>query len=201
MEYTMHYLSQTNVLEDRALAVAGLLNKQMADTLDLRSQARQSYFNARGPYLEELRSLFDGLARDLRQVANVIAQRINDAGGYAIITVRSVADQSGLRDYPLDAVDARDQLEVLRSNHLRYELDTRQNMRAAREIGDSPTALLFQFILSAIENNLWFLEAYLEGIGMGLDSSELPAWTSTLFNQSRIDWNESAGSFRSVSLR
>ncbi len=196
----MHYLSQTNVLEDRDLAVAGLLNKQLADTLDLRSQARQSYFNARGPCTEELRSLFDGLARDLRQVANVIAQRINDAGGYAIITVRSVADQSGLRDYPLDAVDARDQLEVLRSNHLRYELDTRQNMRAAREIGDSSTALLFQFILSAIENNLWFLEAYLEGIGMGLDGSELPAWTSTLFNQSRIDWNESAGSFRSVSL-
>jgi len=201
MEYTMQSLSQTDVLEDRDLAVAALLNKQLADTLDLRSQARQSHFNARGPYTEELRSLFDGLARDLRQVADVLAQRINDAGGYAIATVRSVADQSGLRDYPMDAVDAAAQLEALRSNYLRYELDTLQNMRAAREIGDASTALLFQVILSAIENNLWFIEAYSEGIDKAVDGKELPAWTSTLFNQSRIDWNESAGSFRSVSLR
>src|SRR5436190_117309 len=53
-----------------------LLNKQLADTLDLRSQARQSYFNVRGPYSQELRSLFDGLARDLRHFADLIAQRI-----------------------------------------------------------------------------------------------------------------------------
>ena len=180
---------------------SGLLNKQLADTLDLASQAGQSYFNARGPYSDELRSLFDGLIRDLRQVADALAERINELGGYAITTVRYVAGQSGLREYPLNAVDARDQLEALLSNYLRYELDTLQNMRAAREIGDSSMSLLFQVILSSIENNLWFLETYLEGINDGLSAIELPAWTSTLFNQSRIDWNESAGAFRSVSLR
>jgi DNA-binding ferritin-like protein len=192
MERMMDYFFQTP---------SGLLNKQLADTLDLASQAGQSYFNARGPYSDELRSLFDGLVRDLRQVADALAERINDAGGYAITTVRYVAGQSGLREYPLNAVDARDQLEALLSNYLRYELDTLQNMRAAREIGDSSMSLLFQVILSSIENNLWFLETYLEGINDGLSASELPAWTSTLFNQSRIDWNESAGAFRSVSLR
>jgi starvation-inducible DNA-binding protein len=180
---------------------SGLLNKQLADTLDLASQARQSYFNAKGPYSDELRSLFDGLARDLRQVAEALAERIQDVGGYAITTVRYVAGQSGLREYPLNAVAARDQLEALVSNYLRYELDTRQNMRAAREIGDSSTASLFEVIVSSIENNLWLLETYLEGIADGLSGSELPAWTSTLFNQSRIHWNESAGAFRSVSLR
>src|SRR5262249_10777512 len=47
---------------------------------------RKSYFNVRGPYSQELRSLFDELARDLRHFADLIAKRIVSAGGYAVAT-------------------------------------------------------------------------------------------------------------------
>src|SRR5881296_1305948 len=112
--------------------IVRLLNKQLADTLDLRLQARQSYFNVRGSYCQELRSLFDGLARDLRHFA--------------------------------------------------------------REIGDSATVDVVQVISVSIENDLWFLEAYLEGIVVGLHGRKLPVWTSTLSNQCRTDQSESAAS-------
>src|SRR5262249_11230269 len=150
------------------------------ETLDLRLQTRESYFNVTGQYGEELRSLFAGLAMDLRSFADLIAERINHAGGYAVATVRSVAHESGLRDYPGDILDSRDQLEALLSGYSRYELNTQRNMKAAREAGDAGTVALLLRILTTIENDLWFIEAYLEGIAVGLHGTKLPAWTSTL---------------------
>ena len=191
MDHSSHLSKET---PDNGRTIVRLLNKQLADTLDLRSQARQSYFNVRGPYSQELRSLFDGLARDLRHFADLIAQRIVSAGGYAVATVRSVAQESGLRDYPVDVLDAHDQLEALLSSYSRYELDTQHNLKAAREIGDSATVDVLQVISVSIENDLWFLEAYLEGIVVGLHGRKLPVWTSTLSNQRRTDQSESAAS-------
>ena len=181
---------------DETIGSVRLLNKQLADTLDLRSQARQSYFNARGPYIQELRDLFAGLGRDLCQITGLIAEGINETGGYAIATARSVARESGLREYPVDVLDARDQLATLLSNYSRYELDTRNNMKAAREAGESATVLLLHVILSSIENHLWFIDAYLEGIVTG-HGNQLPAWTSSLSNQPRINWSESVVCFPS----
>jgi starvation-inducible DNA-binding protein len=202
MVYTMEqFLSEKT-------GIVRLLNKQLADTLDLRSQARQSYFNARGPYLQQLRDLFGGLGHDLVQITDLIAQGINETGGYAIASARSVARESGLREYPVDTLEARDQLQTLLSNYSRYELDTRNNMKAAREAGESATVLLLHVILSTIENHLWFLEAYLEGIvtrsasatARSLNSghaTQLPAWTSSLSNLPRINWSETIVGFPS----
>lgn len=167
--------------------IATILNKQLADTLDLRLQARQSFFNVKGPYTPELRSLFDGFSVDLRSFADLIAERINQVGGYAVAAVRSVAHESGLRDYPGDILDSHDQLDALLSAYSRYELDTQRNLKAAREAGDTATAGLLQRILATTENNLWFIEAYLEGIAVGLHGRKLPAWTSALPSQHRVD--------------
>jgi starvation-inducible DNA-binding protein len=192
MDHSSHLSRETP--DDEETAIVRLLNKQLADTLDLRSQVRQSYFNVRGPYSQELRSLFDGLARDLRHFADLIAQCIAGVGGYAVANVRSVAHESGLRDYPVDVLDAHDQLQALLSSYSRYELNTRHNLKSALEMGDSATAEVLQLISVSIENDLWFLEAYLEGIAVGLHGRKLPLWTSTLSNQRRTDRGESAAS-------
>jgi starvation-inducible DNA-binding protein len=183
MDYSSHLLRE--MPDGGTTRIPRLLNKQMADTLDLRSQARQSYFNVRGPYSQELRSLFNGLATDLRQFADLIAERIKHVGGYAVATVRSVAHESGLRDYPDDALDSRDQLEALLSSYSQYELDTQQNLKTAGELGDSGTVQLLRSISISVENSLWFLEAYLEGVAVGLHGRKLPAWTSTFPSTTR----------------
>src|SRR5579883_345389 len=122
--------------------IAQLLNKQLADTIDLRSQARQAHFNVSGAYVEELRALFDGLARDLRQFADVVAERIRTLGGHPGATIRVAAVESGLHDYPLDALTAHDHLHALLSSYSRYEQDTQHNTKAAEEIGDAETVEL-----------------------------------------------------------
>jgi starvation-inducible DNA-binding protein len=182
MEYEM------NSNDERSTLIP-LINKQLADTVDLRSQTRQAHFNVRGPYVQALSSLFDGLARELRRFADLIAKRLRSMGGHPAVTVRSVARESNLRNYPLDALDAHEHLEALLSSYSRYELDTRNNMNAAQEIGDSETAKLLQLILISTERNLWFLEAYLEGIAVGLHGRKLPQWTSAR----DFEQNESSG--------
>jgi hypothetical protein len=84
-------------------------------------------------------------------------------------------------------LDSRDQLDALLSGYSRYELDTQRNLKAVREAGDAATAALLQRILAMTENNLWFIEAYLEGIAVGLHGRKLPTWTSTLSSQYRLD--------------
>ena len=169
------------------LRITQLLNRQLADTIDLRSQARQACFNVKGDSAEELRSLFDGLARDLQQFSDLIAERIRTLGGQAAATVRIAAYESNLHDYPLDALGAQDHLEALLSSYSRYELDTRHNLKAAQEIGDSPTVALLEVISGSIERNLWFLEAYLEATAVGLHGRKLPQWTSAFDSLGKTD--------------
>jgi starvation-inducible DNA-binding protein len=82
-------------MEDSVLVE--LLNKQLADTIDLHSQIRQAEFNITSPYGEELREPFDGLAHDLQVIGGLIAGSIRDLGGIAMGTVRLVARGTELR--------------------------------------------------------------------------------------------------------
>ena len=83
-----------------------------------------------------------------------------------------------MRIRPVDGVD-----ECPNVSAARYEFDTRRNMKDAQEVGDSATAMLLQMILVSVENNLWFLEAYLEGIAVRLHGRKLPPWTAARLNQ------------------
>jgi hypothetical protein len=68
-------------------------------------------------------------------------------------------------------------LDALLSSYSRYEMDTQANIKSAKEIGDSETIRLLEAIALSIENDLWFLEAYFEGIAVGLHGRKLPLWT------------------------
>src|SRR5947208_2256293 len=79
------------------------------------------------------------------------------------------------------------QLEPLLSRHSRSSMDTTHKLKAAREIGESATVDVLQVLSVSIENELWFLEAYLEAIVVGLHGRKLPVWTSTLSDQRRTE--------------
>src|SRR5262249_34594911 len=111
-----------------------------------------------------------------------------------VATVRFVARESNLRDYPVDALDAYDHLGALLSSYSRYEWFTRHNMKTAQDTGDSETEQLLKVISAAIEKNLWFLEAYLEGVAVGLHGRKMPIWTSALKGPRNINRSESGAS-------
>ena len=73
-----------------------MLNRRLADTIDLQLQSRQAYWNVKGPNFISLRELFDQIAEGVEKYASLIAERIVQLGGTAEGTAHAVAGRSSL---------------------------------------------------------------------------------------------------------
>jgi len=77
-----------------------LLNQQLADTTDLRTQTKHAHWNVKGPNFIALHKLFDELAEQLSEFADEIAERATALGGVATGTARVVAANSRVPEFP-----------------------------------------------------------------------------------------------------
>ena len=68
-----------------------LLNRRLADAIDLLLQTRQASWNVKGPHFIALRELFDKVAEGVEEDANLIAAHIVQLGGTAEGTAQAVA--------------------------------------------------------------------------------------------------------------
>src|SRR5262249_3942474 len=71
--------------------VITILNQQLADTSDLRSQTKHAHWNVKGPNFIALHKLFDELVDQLSEYVDDIAERATALGGVAGGTSRVVA--------------------------------------------------------------------------------------------------------------
>src|SRR6266699_4376634 len=91
--------------EEQQAKLIELLNRRLADTIDLQLQSRQAYWNVKGPHFMALRELFDKVTEGVEEYANLIAERIVQLGGKAEGTVQAVAGRSSLDRYWLSTVE------------------------------------------------------------------------------------------------
>src|SRR5712692_8833448 len=82
--------------EDLQVKLVEILNRRLADAIDLQLQSRQAYWNVKGPHFMALRELFDKVAGGVEEYANLIAERIVQLGGKAEGTAHAVAGRSSL---------------------------------------------------------------------------------------------------------
>ena len=72
---------------DLALAtrrsVVEMLNEHLADAIDLHLQAKQAHWNIKGPNFVGLHELFDRIAAQADEYADLIAERAVALGGVA----------------------------------------------------------------------------------------------------------------------
>ena len=87
--------------EDQQVKLVEMLNRRLADAIDLQLQSRQAYWNVKGPNFMSLRELFDHVSQGVQEDANLIAGRIVQLGGTAEGTVQAVAGRSSLDGYRL----------------------------------------------------------------------------------------------------
>jgi starvation-inducible DNA-binding protein len=140
-----------------------LLNQQLADTFDLYSQTKQAHWNVKGTNFYQLHLLFDSLAGGVLEFVDTIAERATSLGGVALGTVRMAADNSSLKEYPLDAVDGRPHVEAVAARFAAVANSTRAAIEKADEAGDATTADLFTQLSRELDKNLWFIESHLQG--------------------------------------
>jgi starvation-inducible DNA-binding protein len=93
--------------------VIGLINRRLADIIDLQTQLKQAHWNVKGPHFIGLHELFDKVAEDVENYVDLIAERIVQLGGIAEGTVRVAAERSRLDEYPLDIADGTAHIEAV----------------------------------------------------------------------------------------
>ncbi|MBI1282602.1 MAG: DNA starvation/stationary phase protection protein Dps [Anaerolineaceae bacterium] len=141
----------------------GLVNQQLADTFDLYSQVKQAHWNVKGMNFIQLHLLFDELAGRLSEFTDSIAERATALGGKAMGTVRIAAAQSQLPEFPTDIVTEKQVVEVLAQRYGAYASGVRAAIETATDDEDAITADLFTEIGRAVDKDLWFLEAHIQG--------------------------------------
>ena len=150
---------KTNALpEEQQAKLIEILNRRLADAIDLQLQSRQAYWNVKGPNFMSLRELFDKVAEGVEEYADLIAGRIVQLGGKAEGTAHSVADRSALDGHGLANADGSGHIGALSTTLTEFGRHTRYASVQATELKDADTAAIFTEIGRGIDKWLWFVE-------------------------------------------
>jgi starvation-inducible DNA-binding protein len=157
--YPIHYRIQKQVLpEEQQAKLIELLNRRLADTIDLMLQTRQAYWNVKGPHFIALRELFNRVVEGVEEDANLIAERIVQLGGMAEGTAQAVARRSSLDEYWLSTTDGNGHIDALSTTLAAFGKHIRYASEQATELKDADTAAIFTEIARGIDKWLWFVE-------------------------------------------
>ena len=143
-------------------SIAVELNERLADTVDLAMQAKQAHWNVKGPQFAALHTLFDDVATNALEYADLLAERVTALGGTARGTVRMAAEQSQLTEYPLTITEGNAHIDALSDAVARLARSTRAAIKLADDKGDAGSADLFTEISRGLDKQLWLLEAHLQ---------------------------------------
>lgn len=151
-----------NDLDARArAAVVVSCNARLAEAVDLQTHAKHAHWNIRGPAFAPLHAMFDDLAKDLAEYADLMAERVVQLGGVARGTARLAVATSELPEHPLDATTGREHLEALATGLAFLGRTVRRAIDEADDLCDKGTADLFTEVSRGVDRWLWFVEAHL----------------------------------------
>ena len=135
-----------------------ILNRRLADAIELRLQSRQAYWNVKGPQFMALRELFSNVAEGVEEDANLIAARIVQLGGRAEGTAHAVAGRSSLDGYRLATAVGKGYIDALSQTLIDFGRHARYASAQATLLQDADTAAIFTDIARGIDKWLWFVE-------------------------------------------
>ncbi len=146
--------------ESRRIAVAALLNRQLADLIDLRLQAKQAHWNVKGPQFAALHALFDDVAEEVDGLADVVAERAVVLGGFAGGTLQTVARDTRLPAYPAETGCGNEHTWALSAALAQAARAARSAIRAAQDAGDDGSADVLTQVSRELDTLLWKVEAH-----------------------------------------
>ncbi len=155
------YSTRIDISMDVRSQVVDILNKTLATTLDLKTQAKQAHWNVKGMDFLQLHELFDELSTELEAYVDMVAERVTALGGTAFGTARVAASDSILPEYPFDAQDGEAHVTALADRYGIYAAHVRGAIAETGDLGDADTSDLYTEISRTIDKRLWFLEAHL----------------------------------------
>lgn len=160
---TTMFNTRIDIDQDKREELVGLINQQLADTLDLFTQTKQAHWNVKGLDFFQVHELLDELAKTTRKQTDMIAERATALGGVALGTARMSAANSTLSEYPTDVFDVPDVLNAVAERYAAYAASTRAAIKRSQELDEPTTEDMFTDVSREIDEALYFLESHLQG--------------------------------------
>ena len=146
---------------DTRARIVDLLNVRLADTIDLKTQAKHAHWNVKGKEFFALHQLFDAIAEHCEQQSDLIAERVTALGGVAQGIVKLVVSNSSVPDYDLFAIVGEQHIRAVAKGLASFSRQARADIELAEKLGDKATADLLTEIVRQTDKDLWFVEAHL----------------------------------------
>lgn len=156
----MLYETRNDLDEAIRSKVNSILNRRLADAVDLQMQMKQAHWNVKGPNFIGLHELFDRIYESVSSYVDLIAERIVQLGGIAEGTVRIAVSRSSLSDYPLSIGDGSLHVEAVSKALSDFGNEVRSAIDDAEELDDADTTDLLTEVSRGIDKWLWFVEAH-----------------------------------------
>jgi len=154
------FATRNSLTESTRTQVAALLNRRLADAVDLQTQCKQAHWNVKGPSFIALHKLFDDIHASVTEYADLLAERIVALGGVARGTAREVAEQSELDEYPSSISTGEDHVKSLSAALAAFGSRMRFAINEVDELEDAASADICTEITRGVDKWLWFVEAH-----------------------------------------
>jgi starvation-inducible DNA-binding protein len=157
------FQTRIDIPAENRTKLISLLNQQLADSFDLKSQTKFAHWNVKGPHFIALHKLFDKLAGLLEGHVDEIAERITALGGVAMGTVRQTAAMSHTPEFPAGTFKDMAVVAAVAERFAAVGKSVRAAIDAAEDLHDQDTMDLFVEVSRDLDQSLYFLEAHLQG--------------------------------------
>ena len=142
-------------------AIAGDLNRVLADTYTLYLKTHNCHWNVKGPMFNTLHAMFETQYNELWIAVDEVAERIRTLGEPAPGTYSAFAKLTSIPE--TDGVpDAMQMVEQLKDGHETVVRTIREAMPRAQEAGDESTASLLSDRMVVHEKTAWMLRTLLQ---------------------------------------
>jgi starvation-inducible DNA-binding protein len=146
--------------DDTRVAIVETLNRRLADAIDLQLQAKQAHWNVKGPSFIALHDLFERVAVNVAQHADLLAERAVQLGGVVEGVAEMVAERSDLPRYPSRITSGRDHVMALTNALATFGGMIRPGIAEAEQAGDPATADILTEVARDIDKLRWLVESH-----------------------------------------
>ena len=154
------YKTGNDLPKKSRIEIIELVNKRLADAVDLHMQMKQAHWNVKGPNFIGLHELFDRVHEAMGEYVDTLAERAVQLGGVAEGTVRIAAKRTLLPEYPRDIAEGPSHVNAVSIALAAFGHEVRQSIHEADELNDADTADIFTEVSRGIDKWLWFVEAH-----------------------------------------
>jgi starvation-inducible DNA-binding protein len=158
------YKTHNSLPEEQRTKLVELLNRRLADSIDLMLQVKEAHWNVKGPQFMTLHDLFGQIAQGVEGYVDLLAERVVQLGGSAEGTVHVVTRRTSLARYPLAITDGNGHIEALAAVLASFGKHVRYAIGQATELIDADSAALFTEISRGTDTWLWLVEAHLRAV-------------------------------------